>query len=155
MKDQREPTPAERAEVMFARRLRELRAERGLSQAALAEKVTSLGTKMDDLAILRIEKNAEDVDRARRIRLGEAVIISKALSVRLEEMLRATHKSDNHLQAAEADLAAALAERDRALRARDEMTARATQIEHLVHTLTERVSHLRRVVESEKSDEPE
>jgi transcriptional regulator with XRE-family HTH domain len=88
--DQRQPTsPVEQVERLFAKRLRELRSELGLSQAALAEKLTAAGVKIDDLAILRIEKwDDQNSPNARRVRLGEAVAIAKALESDLHDMLR-------------------------------------------------------------------
>jgi transcriptional regulator with XRE-family HTH domain len=95
---------------MFARRLRELRQEHGWSQAALAERLSRAGLKLDDLAILRIEKHADGPEGARRVRLGEATVIAKTLGVRLEEMLRDTRGTDTRLEQARAIQAAAHAE---------------------------------------------
>lgn len=98
VKDQREPTQVEFTEAVFAHRMRELRDELGISQAALAERVTKLGLKMDDLTILRIEKNADDAATGRRVRIGEAVIIAQALEVDLDSMLRPANSLETQLQ---------------------------------------------------------
>lgn len=104
MQDQRKPTPEARTEATFARRLRELRDQLDLSQARLAEKISAMGLKIDDLAILRIEKNADAPGRGRRVRLGEAAVIARALGVRLDEMIRTTATLDEQLAAATAKL---------------------------------------------------
>jgi transcriptional regulator with XRE-family HTH domain len=100
--NQREPTP----ERVFAGRLRELRTAQGLSQAALAEKMTALGHKINDLAILRIEKNLEDPLKARRVNLNEATAIASALGVGLLEMLRPEPPIADQVAAAEKELVA-------------------------------------------------
>jgi transcriptional regulator with XRE-family HTH domain len=77
------------AEHTFAKRMRELRENVGMSQtelAALLEK--EFGLKLDGSAITRIENNAYPDRSARIIRLGEAVAIAKALESDLHEMLR-------------------------------------------------------------------
>lgn len=70
--------------------MRELRQERGLSQAKLAQKLRRAGVNLDPSAITRIEKNADTTEGARSIFLGEAAVIARALGVRLPEMLRET-----------------------------------------------------------------
>src|SRR6478752_7131089 len=73
------PTPGQ----TFARRLREERIRAGLSQAALAERLTELlDQKVDASAITRIEK------RERAVRLDEAVVIAELLALPLPAMLR-------------------------------------------------------------------
>jgi len=104
MKDQRQPTPVERTERVFARRLRELREERGLSQARLSAELARAGLKLDDLAILRIEKAADGPEGARRTRLGEAAVIAKVLGVRLNDMIRDTVTPVEKFEAAALDM---------------------------------------------------
>lgn len=99
----------ERVERIFAQRLRELRAERDLSQAALAKQLQEHGLQLDDLAILRIEKNEEDPLKGRRVRLGEATVIAQALGVRLDEMLQETKSPELRRAMIEAELAHARA----------------------------------------------
>lgn len=79
--------------------MRDRRNERHLSQHQLARTVEALGLKMDDLAILRIEKNIDDPDGGRRVRLGEAAIIARALGTTLEDMLRPDPQSGADLLA--------------------------------------------------------
>lgn len=66
-----------RFEKVFAARMRQARADAGISQAALARKLSKYGIDLDATAITRIEKNA-DVP-ARSIRLGEAAAIAEVL----------------------------------------------------------------------------
>lgn len=67
----------------FARRLVEERQRVGLSQAALAERVTAIiGRSIDPSALARAEKHE------RAIRLDEAVAIADVLQVPLASMLR-------------------------------------------------------------------
>ncbi len=146
VKDQRQPTPDARTEALFARRLRELRAERGLSQAVLAERLSGLGLKIDPLAILRIEKNADDPDGGRRIRLGEAALIARALGVRLEEMLRSTAPPAEDLKRAEAELYAAVADLQHSTRLMSEMSVRTEDARARVREKTEQVAKLRELV---------
>lgn len=80
------PSPAH-AEQLFARRMRDFREKRGLSQAGLAQSLEQLGLKIDASAITRIEKNADGGAGARAIRLGEAVAISHALGEDIWAML--------------------------------------------------------------------
>jgi len=94
-------------ESLFARRLRDERERRGLSQAKLAERLSGLGLKIDDLAILRMEKNAAAPGKGRRIRLGEAQVIAKALGTRLAELLVETQGLEEqlaHLKAQEMEV---------------------------------------------------
>lgn len=77
-----------RVERTFARRMRELRQARGLSQAKLAAQMRRLGLTLDPSAVTRIEKNADTDEGARAIYLGEAVVVARALGVRLDEMIR-------------------------------------------------------------------
>lgn len=81
-------------ESYFAQRMRDLRNLQGISQKALADKVTELiGYAVDPTAVTRMEKNVGDLailrmeKGARLIRLGEAVAIAEALGVPLAEML--------------------------------------------------------------------
>ncbi|GAA5119059.1 hypothetical protein [Haloechinothrix salitolerans] len=104
------PDPVTRTEATFARRLRDLREKQGVSQARLAEKVSGFGFKIDDLAILRMEKNADSPGSGRRIRLGEAALIAKALEHRLGDMLRDPADPEDQLADAERELEAARAE---------------------------------------------
>jgi transcriptional regulator with XRE-family HTH domain len=73
----------------FARRLRALREQRRLSQAALAERVTDLGVPIERAAVTRIEWAAdpERSDRARNVSLEEAVAFAAALDVPLYALL--------------------------------------------------------------------
>lgn len=103
VQDQREPTqadPARRVERTFAQRMRDLRQERGLSQAKLATRLRKLGLNIDPSAITRIEKNADTTDGARAIFLGEAALIARSLGVRLPEMLRETVTPAEQLESA-------------------------------------------------------
>lgn len=79
-------------EAYFAQRMRDLRTLQGVSQKALADKLSEHGS-IDASAVCRIEKNIGDMailrmeKGARAIRLGEAVAIADALGVPLSEML--------------------------------------------------------------------
>jgi len=123
MKDQRQPTSTERTERAFARRMRELREERGLSQVRLAEELGRVGLKLDDMAILRMEKGA------RRIRLGEAATIARVLGVRLDEMLRRTEPLEDEFSNVRKELEMATRHRD-ALRG--SLVAADTKVEDLM-----------------------
>jgi transcriptional regulator with XRE-family HTH domain len=97
--NQRQPTsPVDETEQMFARRMRELRTELGLSQAALAQKLSEAGVKIDDLAILRMEKKGMGEGKEpRRIRLGDAAAIANALGSNIHDMLRPERNIDELL----------------------------------------------------------
>jgi transcriptional regulator with XRE-family HTH domain len=81
--------PAREAERMFALGMQQLRKDRGLSQAALAEILErNFHTKLDASAITRMEKHAAPKSSgARAIRLGEAFVIAVSLGASLDEML--------------------------------------------------------------------
>lgn len=102
MQDQRKPTeqapetpPVEgrgdtigvQAEVTFARNMRALREDLGVSQAALAKRLEWVGIQLDSTAITRMEKWGDFSDGARLIRLGEAVAIARVLGTTLFHML--------------------------------------------------------------------
>jgi transcriptional regulator with XRE-family HTH domain len=66
------PTPGE----VFARRIREVRSRRGLSQQTVVERLRALGIeKMDQTIVSRIESGA------RRVTLDEALALALALDV--------------------------------------------------------------------------
>lgn len=69
-------------EQHFAARLKGERALAGVSQVKLAESLS-----IDDMAVLRIEKNAGREEGARRVRLDEAVEIADVLGLPLASML--------------------------------------------------------------------
>jgi transcriptional regulator with XRE-family HTH domain len=72
----------------FARRLRTLREQRRLSQAALAERVTGLGVPMERAAVTRIEWAGDpERSRARNVSLEEAVAFAVALGVPFASLL--------------------------------------------------------------------
>lgn len=74
-------TQDQRAEAVFARRMRQVREAAKMSQTRLAELLAERGIKIDPTSITRIEKGA------RGVRLEEAVAIAEALGVPLEELL--------------------------------------------------------------------
>lgn len=78
---------------IFARRLRDERGRAGISQAALAERLTQvLDQKIDASAITRIEKHE------RAVRLDEAVGIAGLLNVPLAAMLRDREDVDEQIE---------------------------------------------------------
>lgn len=89
------PDSRESAEQHFAARMKALRTLAGLSQVKLAESLP-----FDDMAVLRIEKNADGEPGARRIRLDEAVAIADVLGASLASMLPASTRTE----AGQADL---------------------------------------------------
>lgn len=93
MQDQREPTP----EQAVGRRMRFLRNSRGLSQTALADRMTSLGVKVDGSAVTRMERGT------RTITVNEAVTIAEALDVSLTLLLRAPSEPEEELMIARQD----------------------------------------------------
>ncbi|MFW0774370.1 helix-turn-helix domain-containing protein [Paenarthrobacter nitroguajacolicus] len=98
---------------IFARRLREERVQAGLSQAALAGRVTEvLDQKLDASAITRIEKNE------RAVRLDEAVVIAELLDVSLVAMIRDRESVDEKIGELRRDLSAA---QWRAIQAEEEL----------------------------------
>ncbi|MGH3846235.1 MAG: helix-turn-helix domain-containing protein [Pseudonocardiaceae bacterium] len=85
MHNQREPTPAEQTpQETVGRRMRFLRGRDGLSQAALAERLTHLGMKVDGSAVTRMERGT------RAITVNELVTIASAFDVPLASLLRQT-----------------------------------------------------------------
>jgi len=73
----------ERPETVFARRMREVRDDSAVSQAALAAVMAAAGgPRLDSTAITRMERGT------RAIRLCEAVAVARALNVPLGDMLR-------------------------------------------------------------------
>lgn len=103
MHDQRKPTLDEQTEQMFASRMREVREDRKLSQAALAQKLASeYGITLDASAITRIEQRRQPFESmsaneqakgstGRAIRLGEAAAIAAALETTLDALLEPDH----------------------------------------------------------------
>jgi transcriptional regulator with XRE-family HTH domain len=130
VKDQRQPTASERIERTFARRLLELREERGYSQARLSQELAHAGLKLDALAILRIEKNADGGEGARRIRLSEAAIIARALGVRLDEMLRRTEPLEDEFFNLRKELEMATRHREVLRRTLDEADMAVSRASH-------------------------
>lgn len=83
----------------FARRMREERQRAGLSQAALAERVTALlNYKVDSSSVTRVEKGE------RSVRLTEAIAIAEALSNPLSALLRDRAAIDEEIGVLECDL---------------------------------------------------
>jgi len=75
--------PEERPESVFARRMREVRDERAVSQASLAAVMAADGgPRLDSTAITRMERGS------RAVRLDEAVAVARALDVPLDSLLR-------------------------------------------------------------------
>ncbi|MCC3278167.1 helix-turn-helix transcriptional regulator [Arthrobacter sp. zg-Y40] len=87
------------ATEIFARRLNEERQRAGLSQAALAARITDMiGRSIDPSAIARAEKHE------RAIRLDEAVAIADALQVPLTSLLRDRDAIDYEIDELRRDL---------------------------------------------------
>lgn len=83
----------------FARRLIEERQRAGLSQAALAKRLTAMiGRSVDPSAVARAEKHE------RAIRLDEAVAIADVLQVPLASMLRDRDAIDDEIGELRRDL---------------------------------------------------
>lgn len=83
----------------FARRLNEERQRAGLSQAALATRITDMiGRSIDPSAVARAEKHE------RAIRLDEAVAIADVLQVPLASMLRDRDAIDDEIGELRRDL---------------------------------------------------
>ena len=83
----------------FARRLTEERQRAGLSQAALAARITDLiGRSMDPSAVARAEKHE------RAIRLDEAVAIADVLQMPLTSLLRDKDAIDEEIDELRRDL---------------------------------------------------
>lgn len=83
----------------FARRMREERQRVGLSQAALAVRVTSLlDYKVDSSSVTRVEKSE------RSVRLVEAIAIAEALHTPLSALLRDRAGIDDEIGELERDL---------------------------------------------------
>ncbi|WP_437771388.1 helix-turn-helix domain-containing protein [Arthrobacter sp. KNU40] len=83
----------------FARRLNEERQQAGLSQAALATRITDMiGRSIDPSAVARAEKHE------RAIRLDEAVAIADVLQVPLASMLRDRDAIDDEVGELRRDL---------------------------------------------------
>lgn len=83
----------------FARRLTEERQRAGLSQAALAARITDLiGRSMDPSAVARAEKHE------RAIRLDEAVAIADVLQMPLASLLRDKDAIDEEIDELRRDL---------------------------------------------------
>lgn len=85
---------------VFARRLREERERAGVTQAALAQRLTDLlDHRIDASAISRIEKCE------RSVRLDEAVILAETLQVSLSSLLTDRTSVDEKLGELRRDLA--------------------------------------------------
>ncbi|UOX85319.1 helix-turn-helix transcriptional regulator [Amycolatopsis sp. FBCC-B4732] len=97
-----EETVGAQAERTFISRMREIRKEQDISQAALARRLIDHGVELDASAITRIERGA------RVIRFGEAVAIAAALGTTLLEMSRFS-SIEEQIEEAERDLAEAKA----------------------------------------------
>lgn len=69
-------------EQQFGARVRELREQREMTQAGLAQVLESRGIRLDPSAIARLEKGQ------RSIRLDEAVAIGTVLDMTVDELLR-------------------------------------------------------------------
>lgn len=83
----------------FARRLTEERQRAGLSQAALAARITDIiGRSIDPSAVARAEKHE------RAIRLDEAVAIADVLQVPLTALLRDRDAMDGEMDELRRDL---------------------------------------------------
>lgn len=78
------PLPVGVDEV-FARRLKEVREQAGVTQAQLADRMTSAGQKMHRSAIAKIETNQ------RPVLLGEAVWLAVLLGVQLIDLTHDPH----------------------------------------------------------------
>jgi transcriptional regulator with XRE-family HTH domain len=67
---------------LFSRRLREIREQQGLTQAELAERMKDLGTPIDRLTILKIERagRPDAKGTSRRVSIGEALAFASALN---------------------------------------------------------------------------
>jgi transcriptional regulator with XRE-family HTH domain len=72
-----QPAPSK----VFGRRLREWRAERGLSQTQLAAAVTEAGQPLSKAALLRIENGT------RELKLDEAIVLAQVLRVPFADLL--------------------------------------------------------------------
>lgn len=99
-------------EQLFATRMRQERRRRGLTQLAF-----SMQLGIDQAAVVRMEKNADRREGARRITLGEAQTIADALGVQLDELLRpeAPGPLSEQLAAAETELKSAQAYLERTI----------------------------------------
>lgn len=73
--------PADRPEDVFARRMREVRTDRGLSQSQVAAALADHGIKVDPTAVTRMEK------ATRAVRLDEASAVAQVLDVPLPMLL--------------------------------------------------------------------
>ena len=74
----------------FAKRLRELRIKRGLSQVDLAALVTSVGIVIDRTAVARIEQAAIESEsklKPRKVSIDEALGFAWALKIRLSVLM--------------------------------------------------------------------
>lgn len=86
------------AEQVFAHQMRRLRTARGLSQADLAERVSSLGGTLYQQTIAKIESGQ------RSLRLSEADLIAQALGSSVTEMLsRGIDHSESNVSDLEAE----------------------------------------------------
>jgi transcriptional regulator with XRE-family HTH domain len=95
MQDQREPTP----EQTVGRQMRFLRGRDGMSQAALAQRLTALGMKVDDSAVTRMERGT------RAITVNELVTIAQALDTSVPFLLHEVPMPEVELQIAQQDAA--------------------------------------------------
>lgn len=99
MHDQREPTPEQTPQGTVGRQMRFLRGRDGLSQTALAERLTELGMKVDGSAVTRMERGT------RAITVNELVTIAKALDVPVPYLLHSVSMPEVELQIARQDAA--------------------------------------------------
>jgi transcriptional regulator with XRE-family HTH domain len=119
----------------FARRLREERTRAGLSQAALAERLTALlGQKVDASAITRIEKHE------RAVRLDEAVVIAELLDLPLPAMLRDSESVDEQVAELRRDLSLA--------------QWRASQAEEELQQAQDSMTAIRRLIDELEASRP-
>lgn len=111
---------------IFARRLRQERERRKMSQAQLADGIANLlGTNIDPTAVTRIEK------QERAVRLDEAVAAAEALGLPLSALL-----GEELLTANEYRIQVALLELGTAQQRWEEQRLETLRLMHVIQTLT-------------------
>lgn len=116
--------------AIFARRMREERHRAGLSQAALAERVTALlDYKVDGSSVTRVEKGE------RSVRLAEAIAIAEALQTPLSALLRDRVAIDDEIGELERDLSEELHRASLAEEALDTARAAVRAVERRIAEL--------------------
>ena len=98
------------ADSIFARRLRAIRTQAGVTQKQLADRMAARGYKMLQSTVAKIESGERPVS------IGEAVQLAEVLGVDLGELI--TERSADPV-------------RDRALQERDEARIRVRSLQHL------------------------